>query len=664
MNSEITVPPFPPDCKEQTCPVCGKGTLGFKGPAGLEKASCGNPLCEVKSWGPMQLLERVSGDFRKTVSSLCVSMLGKAHASALRRLGKRIGNGVLDELADIGLPCRHAGKETIAAMGICNPAYKLENGVVFVHSNPWGTTACEDMKGELHDKIEQPGCFPFLPAGTKAVYVFPTAKDAVVARNIWGSAGLGTFPAYSFSGFSEKFPGPETKITFVNLSGRTAKPEMLAEAIDAGFGISVSRKIELCLDDLRKLLLSGPADPDVAVPDPYEGERIAGELDDGRPIFFREDGYYVPAVDGGKPEKQTNFTFEPTRVHATCWPDVLNLWFSTIRVNGEVVAENAVLHGGKEQMFLSAFRAIRALSPVPRPEAKNQNLFWNAKFSTMDAVVSKFPATVCACAPGDVVFPRFKLSADGMMPHPELFQMISNRRDGMDYVALEPERASKEDLAELARLMLCKTGSAELAALGLCAWLHMVASTLAEFTHKTKFPPLCFEIHGKSDEAAEPMSFLTDVFAGRTTAPSSAPFNRTKQVQSREMPGTWLPGFYEIGTGTKHSEFYKLFRRTQCGGLYSSIGSDCLFPMNARGNVQSMYVLESKEPVPKFDVRRVRRAVLHLLVQSAKLAKTAPPERWTGRKPEIRMYEDVAKAMRGLGVVVPGPDRFAKYERR
>lgn len=663
MNSEITVPSFRPDCKEQTCPVCGSGTLEFKGPSGFEKASCGNPPCEVKSWGPLQLLHRVSGDFRKTVSNLCASTQGKIHASALRKLGKRVGYGVLDELADAGLPCKHAGNETLESIGIGNPVRKLENGVVFVHSNPWETTAVEDMKGELHDKTGQPGCFPFLPEERKTVYVFPSAKDAAIARNIWGAAGLGTFPAYSFSGFSEKFPGPDVKITFVNLSGKTAKPEMLAEAIDAGFGISVSRRVELRLDDLRKLLASDAETPDVSA-NPYEGERIAGELADGRPIFFRKDGYYVPAVDGGRPEKQTNFTFEPTRVHATRWPDVLNLWFSTIRVNGEVVAENAVLHGGKEQMFLSAFRAIRALSPVPRPEAKNQNLFWNAKFSTMDAIVSKFPATACVCAPGEVVFPRFRLSADGMTPHPELFQMISSRRDGMDYVALEPETASMEDLAELAKLMLCRNGTAELAALGLCAWLHMVAATLSEIELKAKFPPLCFEIHGKGDEAAAPMSFLTNVFAGRTTPPSSAPFNRTKQVQSREMPGSWLPGFYEVGTGTKHGEFYKLFRRTQCGGLYSSIGSDCLFPMNARGNVQSMYVLESKEPMPEFDVRRIRRAVLHLLVQAAKLAKAAPAERWTGRKPEIRMYEDVVKAMRGLGVSIPGADRFSKYERQ
>lgn len=601
---------------------------------------------------------------RKTLSLADHGCKEQTHLERLSRFADCIEKGILDRMGEIGVPCKGLEQRVLGCIGMCEPSVGLKRTVRFVHSNFDGWTAEEDINGHISVESGDPGCFPKLDDRDATIYVFPTAKDALQARHVWKSAGLGSFPAYSLSGISKLFPGKN--LVFVDLDGRIANPALLQRALRLS-NVAVSDKIKPDLQGLRSLAYS---DKDIQVPDASLAPELkpAGVTSDNHPILQGPDGYYVQFLPGADPEKQTNFTLEPKTSYASDYPVLRNVVFSELRIDGETVADNVPVNGMRAGRFNSMLQLAKAYKPGAIVSAKNAAVFSNAVFYNMQAEELRFPCMPCVCEPGGIVFPHVRVTQNGLVPQPQLEPIISVQRESHDYRAITADPATDEDMWALAGLMKRDDETSETIVLGICSWLHMAVSARLAVLHDTSFPDLCFEVHSAGDEALVPISVLYPIFSGDTVPRNSAEYRKARNAKQKTYGITSsssrfsrLPGFFHVEMPEEGRLPYRLmYVKTRAPGLYAVTHSDLRHPLNAHGNVQCMRLASGNGEAPDVSVQRLRRAVMHILLQYVKAAPRIDPDRWMTRKPWLTMYSGLYRALHELGLMVPGPEKFER----
>ena len=598
---------------------------------------------------------------------------GAKEARCLERVsafGPEIENGILRKMDDAGMPCSGLGPDVTGSIGLTSPDGSAKKIVRFMYFGENGIAAAESPEGKKFEINGGPGSFPAKgPDAEKTVYVFPGPKDVLAARNLWKQAGLGTFPAYALSGFPlpPSFAGTE-KVVLVNLDGRIADPEIIAEIMSTGAkGVSMSGRIGMNLAGLRDIYVSEPAGT-LPTDEPAERVEKVGSTVDGRAVLFTPHGYAVERAGYSRPKPETNFAFLPKKAYVSPWPAFRRVVTADLYVNGKLEAENVELPGNACLSVWSMEKIAACRSSVPLLRLKETSPVAKAMFSTGPAKTSSFPPLPCVCAPATAVFPGFRLSADGFDPHPELSVLFSRYRENMDYAALRPETALPGDAAELARLFLDPNPSAKAATLGMCAWLYMSATALVGISHNIRLPKTCFEIHRPDDRLPTSASFLYLLFSGDPDPKNNAEcaWNGAAKQKRRKMDETgfqveFLPGLFRVDAKNRLKSARSMYGATKSPGLYAVTGSDMRYPVNAHGNIPRAVRDEGTEKIER-NMPALRRIVLHLLRGYAKNAPRIDPDKWIVDKPELSVYDSAASALRELGFFVPGREWFGELD--
>lgn len=627
--------------------------------------SCSNPDCGVKSCGELWLLSEalhtgLAGALRFRLEHGIAERGEQDALEMMERFRDGIENGFLQDMESLGLPCKGLGKQVLdmIGVGICDTP---RAGILrFFHTDGTIFTGSENGKGAQMKLTGKPGCFPYkTPGEEKTVYAFPSAVDALKARHLWKSAGLGNLPAYSFTGFPlpPAFAGTE-KIVFANVQGRIAKPEIISDALEQhGNGVRMVKAIDLDLGGLRALMLRD-ADAEMKAKVKPAGLEKLGETKAGRTVYFSKKGYYVGDPKSGFPVQKTNFAFKPTKTYLSDYPTMYRLALGDLYVDGKLRKENATLPPRMRSTLGSVVQAVRLCLPGERIEIKEQTAFADFLFGDTGSKAVLFPTMPCACKDGELVFPRFRLTENGFEPHPELLQLMSDRRECHDYMALLPEEASREDLAAVMHLIRDRSPQARVATLCLCAWLYMAVSASISIARKHPMPKMCLEVHTPGKDIPAAVSFLARLLSGDPVPRNSAMYRREYAiklkhlgVRSKDTLLSQLPGLFQVDMSREKPRNI-LYVRTHNPGIYAVLGSDMAFPVNAHGNIQCAL----KDPggeLPELDLPALRRFCLYILSKYVKSAKNLDPEKWMLEHPERFMYNSLVSALRGIGFPVP-----------
>ena len=670
---------MPTSCKDQTCPVCKIGVLSCE--QGLW--SCSDEKCSVKDWSTLWLEKQMSGrPFWEILEEQGESEEPKFKMEArlctpwMKTFWEGIEAGALDRMGEAGMPCKGLPEQVTGAIGVDNKG-GLSYSVHFIHTDGVRIVAHEGPAGKLVASQAKfpgrfPGCFPIKTPGVeKAIYVFPTARDALKARFVWKAAGFGNFPAYSFSGFPlpPPFQGTE-RIIFANVGGKLAKPEVLSDALAFHADmVKISARIQVNVSGIRTLITDAGGTFPVPKPEKAPDMVPAGKTKDGNTIYRGADGYYLLPKNGNWPVKHTNFHAVPTLVYATNFPLHRNVMFSDLYVDGNCIAKDVAVSMEHKSPFIRLAHEAEARCPGSVPRFERNHVFASAEMDLSEAEKVSFPSRPCVCDAG-IVFPSFRILETGFKPHPQLIPLLVRARENLDYAALRPEAATKEDMAEFARLLLSDNPQAELVSLGLCAWLHMCTASVMEVVHGRPVPALCFEMHSEQEQSLIPMTLLYKVFSGAAEPRNCSMRIRTNLKNAKEMlqqlPGiafSKLPGFFVTelpGPGCK-PPVNIMFSKTRSSGIYAITDSDLQYPLNSHGNMQCCVKATSEESLPEFDVGAIRRSVLHFLCKYMKNAKRIDPDTWMTSKPELAVYDSLLRAFVEVGIVLPPKERFRKY---
>jgi len=588
----------------------------------------------------------------------------KLCAERITLFNKEIENGILEKMREYGVPCSGLGENVYGALGITSTTSSMRQSLRFMYSDGTRVTATAGHRW-WRTLSETGGCFPLkVPGEESVIYVFKYPWDVVKARYLWHSAGLGEFPAYSFSGFPlpPAFVGTK-QIIFVNTLNSTANQELVdAARKNYPSGVSVSHEINIDLKGLRSVLLMKPQLELPKDPKPVK-LKVAGKTAEDELIYFSEEGYRVAEPGYAKPFVKTNFAFLPKVTYDSNYPKFRRITTADLYVNGRKERENIILPNSKSPALETLYKLAETLVPPGTLRSKGYKALRKSILFTDIAERVSFPLLPCVNQSNEIVFPSFRISKQGFIDHKELWSAMMENRENRDYAALKPEQASIKDLAALARLMLNDSRQAGVAVLGICAWLYMVVTALVSMANNIHLPRMCFEAHTMDNSLSPAVSFLSRLFSGDPAPRNNAErkiWHRIRlghlNVGARDALMEPLPGLYWLDLDAKKDQSDILYKHTDTPGIYAVGNSDMLYAANAHGNIQCAVTAEDE--MPEIDTEPIRRAVLYILAKYVKNVEKINPSKWIIEKPELYMYNSVAHALRDVGVEMPGTERF------
>lgn len=579
-------------------------------------------------------------------------------AGQLQSFYNDIEKGVLQKLGDIGIPCSGLGDNVLGMIGMSSLRFGFEKAIRFMYSSGSKLVCSETLSGKQKTISRQPGCFPEKTMGIEPrIYVFPTPRDVIIARNLWNLAGLGQLPAYVLSG--APLPGAfnGTKhITFVNVNGKIARPEVLSAALATyKTGIDISDRINLDLNGLRSIFISD-AGSNLRKPVISVQTRIVGQTKAGEEIYFSKKGYFVSRVFHSSPSLETNFAFLPKKMYISNYPLPKRITFADLYVDGELQAEMVNLPESCNNVFWKMERLALAAAPEKILRIYDRAPFSGSTFLFAAEKQMSFPFVPCVHN-GEIVFPKFRICENGFANHAELLGIMEKYRENYDYMALEPGQAGLADLTEFIKLASSNDECSKVVVLGICAWMYMAVTGLVESSNKTVFPKLCFEIHTDSKKISPASEFLSALFSGVRTPYNSSEKNDYVRVQdSYGAAPKVLPKFFAVDA-RQNQKTAPLYRLTKAPGMYFVKNSDLKYPINAHGNLQCAVVDKSQTPCTA-NLDAIRRCILHILWKYVQNGKKINKNNWVIEKPELFMYNSISSALKELNMQMPSSDKF------